>query len=442
MPPSEQTENESVLSPTIPYALVGVGGFGRQHLATILNLEQKGDVRLVAVCDPAIHLLPDVRIDLESRKIRIYEDYAEMLDRESLTAVTIAAPIPFHQRMATACLHRGLFVFLEKPPVPLLSQLDSLIASDPHARVAVGFQLIESDWSRKLKHMITTGQFGDLREIRAGACWPRSDVYYGRARWAGRLVLDGEPVFDGPASNALSHLLHSIMFLASDHPEGFARPVEVQAEMYRVRPIESYDTCCVRGRFDSGASFFAAMSHASRAALPYSLDIIGTKGWARVSQDGRVAESHLGPLRDPAFLDDPLTMTYGMFLDYVRGQTSRPSTSLRDTEGYLLTTNGMLMSSGTIHTISSEWIDRSPEDGQYFLKAMHETVAKALHSSRLFSESGLPWAARARAISTSCENIRDAQMGSLLEQAKKGFASALPGEPTRGPALNPAVAGP
>lgn len=433
--------NKNLLSPPIPYGLVGVGGFGRQHLTTLLNLERTGDVHLVAVCDPAIHLLSEVRGDLESRKVRIYEDYVEMLDRESLGAVTIAAPIPFHERMAAACLDRGLFAFLEKPPVPLLSQLDRLISSDPHARVAVGFQLIESDWSRKLKQMITAGQFGDLCEIRAGACWPRSDAYYNRARWAGRLVLDGEPVIDGPASNALSHLIHNIMFLASDHPEGFARPEQVQAEMYRVRPIESYDTCCVRGRLDSGASFFAAMTHASREALPYSLHIIGTKGWAKVSQDGRVAESHLGLLCDPIGLDDPMTATYGKFLDYVRGKVARPSTSLRDTEGYLLTSNGMLMSSGTIHTISPEWIDRSPEDGQYYLKAMNETVAKALLTSRLFSESDFPWAVPGDPISTSHEKIRGAHMGSLLEQVKSGGAGTPAGEAATGPALNPVVAG-
>ena len=107
------------------YGLIGVGGFGAQHLAVLRSLEQSGEIQLAAVCDPSIHRFPEIEADLKSRKVRIYQDYLEMLDREdNLAAVTIAAPIPFHDRMVKACLAPGVFVYLEKPPVPLLSQLD------------------------------------------------------------------------------------------------------------------------------------------------------------------------------------------------------------------------------------------------------------------------------------------------------------------------------
>ena len=271
----------------IEYGLIGVGGFGVEHLAALRRLEQSGEIRLAAVCDPGIHRFSEVEADLKNRKVRVYLDSDEMLAQEdNLAAVTIAAPIPFHDRMVKACLARGVFVYLEKPPVPLLSQLDELIAADTDWKVAVGFQMIESDWSRQLKQWIASGELGDILEIRAAACWPRPDSYYQRAKWAGRMAIDGEPVFDGPATNALSHLIHNIMFLAASGPVEFDEPVEVQGELYRARPIESYDVACMRGNFSSGTRFFAALTHATEKPLPFQMEVVGTQGWARVQEDG------------------------------------------------------------------------------------------------------------------------------------------------------------
>ena len=153
--------------------------------------------------------------------------------------------------MAMACIKRGIYVILEKLPVPLLSQFESLIAADVDRRVRVGFQMIGSQCIRSLKEILADHRLGELMEIRAGACWPRLDDYYSRADWAGRMTVAGRAVFDGPATNALAHLVHNVMFLGGDGFSDFAMPVEVEAELYRARPIKSYDTACLRGLFSS-----------------------------------------------------------------------------------------------------------------------------------------------------------------------------------------------
>ena len=393
------------------YGLIGVGGFGAQHLAVLRSLEQSGEIRLAAVCDPGIHRFPEVEADLKRCKVRIYQDYLEMLDREdNLAAVTIAAPIPLHDRMVKACLGTGVFVYLEKPPVPLLSQLDDLIAADKERKVAVGFQMIESDWSRQFKQWIAEGKLGEVLEIRAAACWPRADSYYQRAKWAGRMAIDGEPVFDGPATNALAHLIHNIMFLAAVGPGEFDAPVEVQGELYRARPIESYDTACMRGRFSSGTRFFAAVTHATEKPLPFQMEIVGTKGWARIAEDSQLVESSLGSLRCNGNVHEALLRSYLPFLDYMKGGGRPPSTLLRDARGYSLATNAMLESSGGIHTIDKKWIRRIGDDGngQYSVPDLQETIAGSLGKPLLFSETELPWAVKTSAVPTKDFKLRDA----------------------------------
>ena len=131
---------------------------------------------------------------------------------------------------------------------------------------------------QRLKQLIIEGTIGEVRSIRAGGCWPRSDRYYQRTNWAGKLVLGGEPVFDGPATNGLAHLVHNIMFLAGSEAVGSAVPIEVEGELYRARPIESYDVACLRGKFACGIDFSLAVTHSTKEPLPFKIEVRGTRG--------------------------------------------------------------------------------------------------------------------------------------------------------------------
>src|ERR1043166_8948604 len=123
------------------WGLIGVGGMGDAHLRTLQSLEAEGAVRLVCVADPFADRLVETKTALDRKGVRWYADYREMLEGEAkLDVVSICTPIPLHHRMTKAAITRGLFVYLEKPPVPLIQQLDELVALDERHRVAVGFQ--------------------------------------------------------------------------------------------------------------------------------------------------------------------------------------------------------------------------------------------------------------------------------------------------------------
>ncbi|MGE9292898.1 MAG: Gfo/Idh/MocA family protein [Puniceicoccales bacterium] len=373
--------------------LIGASGFGLLHEQALTRLQQTGDVILSAICDPYIFTEKDRVYDLQTRGIRLYEDLSTMLSTESdLGAISIATPIPLHYEMAKTCLNNGLFVYLEKPPVPTIWQLNDLLQLDTKNKITVGFQMIESDWSQQIKQWIVDKQLGEIKEITVSACWPRTDNYYRRAQWAGRMSLEGKPVFDGPATNALAHLIHQSMFFSSNRKEHFDTPVSVQAELYRARPIEGYDTCCIKATLGSGCQLFAKLTHASTQTVPFQIQLTGSKGWARICAESSQIESSLGTF--PCTLDTPQTLarSYTAFLQAIRGELNKPSSSLNDCKGYLLTTNAALASSRGIHTIDPEFIQTSNDDtaGIYEVKNLAETIAD--RKPTLFSEAGLPWA--------------------------------------------------
>ena len=390
------------------YALIGATGIGGYHLAAIQKLVREGSVFLAAVADPALSRQPALQSELQLQGIHPYLDYREMLQREKdLDVVVISAPIPFHLEMTLACLRCETFIYLEKPPVPLIQQLDTVLAADKHGRVGVGFQMINTGWMQTIKQAIVEGKLGRLKHIRIGACWPRLDGYYGRNSSAGKMVVRGEPVFDGPATNALAHLIHNAMYLGSNEADSFAVPIDVRGELYRARPIESYDVACLRARFRSGAILTAALTHATEETLPYGMEVRGTDGWAVVSNDGATFESSFSSSSEIHQTFEQLVDTnHRQFLDFACGKRSRFSTALHDTRGYVLTTNGMLMSSGGIHSIDEAHLrqyQRGEETG-YEVKGLREAVYQSYQTGKLFSELGLPWAVRTS--SFAVENLK------------------------------------
>ena len=279
--------------------------------------------------------------------------------------------------------------------MPLIEQLDSLIAADTRRAVSVGFQYIGSRCTQMLKQLIANGDLGEVREIRAAACWPRTDRYYARAAWAGKMSLGGEPVIDGPATNALAHVVQNIMYFASAQRHGFDVPAEVEGELYRARPIESYDTACLRGHFASGIEFSVAVTHATSTKLPFCIEVRGSKGWARLSEDGARLETHAGLLchceEDTQQLIDT---NYTNFIAVLNGHADRFTTALADTRGYVGTTNAMLKSSGGVHDVSPGSIRRYAADDSGGFEVLHlrEAVEQSLSSGRLLAEQGCAWA--------------------------------------------------
>ncbi len=388
-------------------ALIGVGGIGQIHLAAITSLAKEGRARLVAVADPSVDRLPEAKAALTAQGVRWHRRYEDLLEEEkTLDAVTVATPIPCHFDMARACIRRGLLVNLEKPPVPFLHQLETLIEDDPAQRVSVGFQMIGSPPIQQLKQLAVAGEFGEIREIRAAGGWPRSHTYYERASWAGKMHLGGEPVFDGPATNALAHVLHSIMYLAGREAGSFEVPVNVQGELYRARPIQSYDVACLRGRLGSGALFAAALTHATEREFPFQIEVHGDKGWARLSANGTRLETSGGLcMDDPESFADGFARYYRRFFDSAAGDDQRADTRLRDARGYVLATNAMLLSSGGVHAIGEPWACPYGEGatGGYAVTGLHETLKEFLATGKLFSELSVPWAVATEPI--DAENI-------------------------------------
>lgn len=152
-------------------AIVGLGKMGLSHLAI---LRAHPEVDLVAACDGLGYLTNSLE---RYAALKCYNDFDDMLAKETLDAILIATPSKSHGALVRKAIDAGLHIFCEKPFV-----LD-------HAE---GVGLVELAESRGLVtqvgyHYRFVATFGEAaRLLRAGAL---GRVHHVRAEAYGPVVL-------------------------------------------------------------------------------------------------------------------------------------------------------------------------------------------------------------------------------------------------------------
>ena len=258
----------------IKLAMIGAGGYAYELIKRILDLPDK--MKLVAVTsNPARHSAG--RALCQTKGIPIYDDPDQMLKGVKGLADVIFIPVPIHKHfsLTAKCIDAGFDIFLEKPPVATIQDLDELtmFVSKRGKKVPVAFQYLYSAIVQELKKRIVEGRYGNVKRVRGMAGWPRFDTYYTRSEWAGKLRVNGDWVLDGTINNPLAHMLSDELYLASMIPGQMAQPVSVQAELYHGHDIESEDTSSLRVITDKGVEILFNASLCSDAKMDPSVVI-------------------------------------------------------------------------------------------------------------------------------------------------------------------------
>jgi predicted dehydrogenase len=374
-------------------ALIGVGGFGRSHVAAAETLAEEALVRIVAFAETSD--APDAIAHLEGKGVRRYRDYREMLaEEEQIDIVCIATPIPEHFPMAMAAFDRGAHVFLEKPPAVRIQDLRAMMRRQEEKNVfcTVGYGDVARPSAIALKRRLCSGALGKIRAIRGECRWFRPHAYFQRSGWAGRVRVGDAWVLDGPMNNAAAHVINLAAYLAGEKPHEFARPLWVQGELYRANAIESEDTDCLRAELDTGVQMEVHLTLCASANHPRTWTIIGEKGTARLhDNDGAdLPGEHIAVMER----EHATTTLLRRLVEVIQGSDEPLIMPLADCDAHVLVSNGAYESAGEIRSIPSEFLREHTHDMKTatLIDGIDELLLKANAEGKLLSEYDVPWA--------------------------------------------------
>ncbi len=348
-----------------------MGGFAGSHHTAVAALEELGEAKLIATCDPRVKsfTIEQQTWRLAERGVQVYSDYRAMLDacHRGLDLVVVPTPINLHAEMHAAVTALGLPVYLEKPPTLDFAELEQMIAADSRVRKSslVGFNFIIEKPRLALKERLLAGEFGAIRGATLSALWPRPASYFSRNNWAGRLMMNDRIVLDSCFGNAMAHFVHNLLFWAGGTELfSWGQPAAVRAELYRAHAIEGAYTFFVETDTTSGVNLRFALSHACAGASTHLEMVLCDKAVLRYVvgrqieirwNDGRTEKIAPEPF-------DPLVENHRDYHRYLRDESPRPATTLADSRAFVVLNDLAHLSSGHIAPIPAALVSGVREE--------------------------------------------------------------------------------
>ncbi|MFS0725429.1 Gfo/Idh/MocA family protein [Paenibacillus sp. 1P07SE] len=385
-------------------ALAGVGGFGGSHVRVIAKLAEQGILECVACVDPNLEACRDNADVLRGLGAACYADYEEMLDAHpDLDFVALATPIALHKPMAISAMRRGIHVLTEKPAAVLLEDAVEMaaVSKEQGRRLAVQYQNTTGQAFNQALELIRSGDVGEVKRVTGVGKWKRADSYYERTGWAGKLKHRGSYVLDGTLHNPFSHLFYNTLTAAGLGDALAAVPVSVQAELYHAHAIESEDTACLRARMTNGVEMllYTTLCAGDQRPEPY-IRVEGSKGTITWHYNDIVqwtladGSSHSADYSADFHPNELMSRIYRNLMAAIDDPAERLFASIDGSLNYLAVTNGAFTSTGTVHTIPAEAMDRFPEEGSTatYVHDIEAIMDACAEQGRLFSEHGVSWA--------------------------------------------------
>lgn len=385
----------------VKIAVIGCGGYAFQLIKRILSVPHSGKIVAVTSRDPE----SSGASFCSERGIPVFRSVEDLLAFGKFEVVINPTPIHLHTSITKQCLASGYPVWLEKPPVATVQELDELqsASEDAGMPVAVCFNSLFSHLTQNLKKELVTGRFGEVRQVKGIGAWIRTSDYFNRNSWAGCLRKDGNWILDGDVNNPFAHVLCNNLYFAAPAHNALAEPVKVEAELYRCNTIESEDTSCLRIMTREGIEIIDYLTLSPGREIP-PVSVIETEK-ARITFENfnrLKIEFHDGSIEEhEAYQEDRIEMIEHLCRAF---RTGRPYWCTLDTlRPFTVAVNGAFDSAGSIHSIPGNYIHSEEQNGTNCLSipGIETIMEDAFASNSLYSEMGVPWAKKGELLDTT-----------------------------------------
>ncbi|MBZ4189468.1 Gfo/Idh/MocA family protein [Niabella beijingensis] len=149
---------------------IGINGMG---WADTLSMLKNPGVTLAALCDVDKNVLDKrmaelSKMNIDTSKIRTYNDYRSLLDRKDIDAVIIGTPDHWHALIMIHAVQAGKDVYVEKPVGNSIAECRAMVAAQEKYNKVVQ----AGQWQRSQQHFrdavdfIRSGQLGNIRTVK------------------------------------------------------------------------------------------------------------------------------------------------------------------------------------------------------------------------------------------------------------------------------------
>lgn len=269
--------------------ILGLGVIAPIHMAYILQHEE---LLLAAACD-----LKRVKKEMLPEGCLFYEDYRKMLDEAGLDVIHCCLPHYLHSIAAREAAERKIAVFCEKPMAADYEAAVQMAGLEEQYEVPVGIclQNRSNPSFLKLKEILDTKEYGEVKGIKGRVDWYRPASYYEAEPWRGSLSEAGS----GCILNQAIHTL-DLMTLLKDELPLSCRGMMLKLSGY---PIEVEDTAAAAFIYADGSRSYFSASVVNHSNEPVEITVLTESGTQFVLRGSRLF-SRVGEREELLFEED------------------------------------------------------------------------------------------------------------------------------------------
>lgn len=149
---------------------IGINGMGWSNLTAAIKIP---GVNVVALCDVDKNVLDKrmgdlVKLNVDTSKVKTYNDYRKLLEQKDIDAVIIGTPDHWHALIMIHACEAGKHVYVEKPVGNSIEECRLMVAAQKRYNKIVQ----AGQWQRSQQHFrdavdfIKTGQLGNIRTVK------------------------------------------------------------------------------------------------------------------------------------------------------------------------------------------------------------------------------------------------------------------------------------
>ncbi len=272
--------------------IVGCGGIANgKHLPALSHIKE---VELVAFCDIIVERAEKAAKEYGVQNARVYKDYKEMLEKETLDIVHVLTPNREHAPISIDAMEAGCHVMCEKPMAK--SYADAKAMLDAHKRtgkkLTIGYQNRFRPDSQYLKRACERGDLGDIYYAKAHAIRRRAVPTWG-------VFLNEEEQGGGPLIDIGTHALDLTLWCMDNY-----KPKSVKGVVYK-KLGDQTETGNAWGDWDP-KEFTVEDSAFGFIEMENGATIVLESSWAINMLDTKEAKTTLAGTKAGADMDDGL----------------------------------------------------------------------------------------------------------------------------------------
>ena len=142
--------------------IIGLGRIGKIHLA---NLQAKGEVEIVGICDPT----DEAKVFSNKAGLTFYQkDFTDVAGEVQADAIVICSPTDTHANYVSIAAKKGIDVFCEKPLDLSLEKVKEVLktVNESKIKLMLGFNRRFDSEFQSVKEKIVKGHIGDIHTIK------------------------------------------------------------------------------------------------------------------------------------------------------------------------------------------------------------------------------------------------------------------------------------